>query len=112
MVNENDTYNTVTSYIGITLLGSICRSILTADRRCALGIIRGCVLATFVAWMTGTLLSNYKYDTNSIFCILGVSSFLADDILLGAVKLGTTIKDNPQAVLDYVINILTKFKSK
>lgn len=95
---------TLTSLIGISTLAAAARSVLSEDRRSLKGFFRAVVLAIFVGGITGGLVSNYNFSPAMQGSIVGLCSFVADDILLGVISLVAWFKADPSRIINVIFN--------
>jgi hypothetical protein len=99
--------NALASMGGVSVLGAISRTIITEDRRTITGFLRGLVCAIFVVYLVGCFIKDYALTDGLSNFIVGVSAFVADDILLLLLKTGRMVTRNPGAALDWLIALLT-----
>lgn len=92
---------------GIATLGAISRTVLTEDRRSFIGFTRGLACAVFVTFIVSGFIDDYHFSDGTHNMIVGVSAFLADDILLLTINLMKLVMANPAGALDWVINFLS-----
>ena len=103
MNDEARLLNTLLSLVGISTLAAASRSILTEDRRSFLGFIRGLILAAFAGTIIGLIIQNYNFSPSMQVAIVGIASFVADDLLLMILAISRTFRDNPRIVIDYFL---------
>ena len=95
--------NTLLSLIGISTLAAASRSILSEDRRSLSGFIRGFILAVFVGGIVGALIQDYDFSPATQGGIVGISAFVADDILLLIIAISGHLRKNPKMIVDFVL---------
>lgn len=100
-LNETITVATPAMLIGVA--GGAVRIIVSREHATPTGFIRGGVLACFVAVLVGGLLDDYGYEGNLKFALIGIAAFVADDILVGILRLSALLRDNPREVLDIIL---------
>lgn len=94
--------NTLLGLVGISALAATSRSILSEDRRSLAGFIRGFILAVFTGGIVGALIQDYDFSAATQGGIVGISAFVADDILLLIIALSRTIRNNPKIIMNYL----------
>lgn len=107
MTTENDAFSALSSMGGLSVLGAISRTIISAERRSFVGFCRGLVLAAFVVVLVGNLITDLSLTQGQKNIIVGLSGFLADDILLLILKMMKILTSNPGKALDWLIKFLT-----
>jgi threonine/homoserine/homoserine lactone efflux protein len=104
MADQN--IDVLTSTAGLSILAAASRSILSEDRRSLIGFLRGLVLAMFVSVMVGFILKDYKLSQEMEYAVIGLCSFIADDILMVIVSTSAAIRKNPKeafmSLLEYI----------
>lgn len=96
------------SFLGIAALAAACRSFLSEDRRSFKGWMRGIVLAVFAAYLTGSALEPYGLDPGTYKVLVGVSGFVADDILTAILKATKAMLNNPREAISTVVDAILK----
>lgn len=99
----NETLTVTTPTILLGLVGGAVRLIVSKEHATPLGFIRGGVVACSVAVLVGGLLDDYGYEGNVKFALVGIAAFVADDILVGLLRLSALLRDNPREVLDIIL---------
>jgi hypothetical protein len=112
VTNESDVINAVTSVGGMSVLGAISRTILSGDRRSIWGFMRALICASFVALIVGSFIRDYDFKPGLNNFIVGISAFLADDILMLLITIARMVSAKPTLLVDWLITFLTGFSSK
>ena len=98
-----DTIHIATPTILLGLVGGAIRIVVSKEHATPVGFMRGGLLACFVAVLTGSVLDSYNIDGNLKFAAIGVAAFIADDVLVGILRISATIRDNPREVIDLIL---------
>lgn len=98
-MDNRDDYSTLLTMASLSgILGlavGIARGIIQQKHGSVLGFVRGILASIFVAVMVSWGLVNSGLSLNTQAMIIGVCSFIADDILLGLVSLSTLLGSDP-----------------
>lgn len=97
--------NTLLGLLGISTLAAASRSILSEDRRSLRGFLRGFILAIFVGGVTGALVHDSGFSAPTQGGIVGISAFVADDILLLVINIAAHLRDNPKSAFEWITRI-------
>lgn len=97
------TLRTVGALIAISGIAALSRSILSADRRSIKGFLRGWVLAGFVGIVVGAIMKGQGYTPETMGGVVGIAAFIADDILLFLITIASTLRNNPQQIIDWLL---------
>lgn len=93
----------ILSVLGLSTLAAASRTILTEDRRTFIGFARGMVLAGFCGSLAGLLIQDYDFSMATQGGIVGISAFIADDLLLGIIAMSRKLRDDPTAFFDLIL---------
>jgi hypothetical protein len=110
MINDPD-LNALTAVGGWSILAAASRSVLSEDRRSITGFLRGLVMATFVGMMVSLIVKDYNLTPGVQGVVVGVASFVADDILLMIITASTAIRNNPREAFAKAIEFIVRGKS-
>lgn len=102
----------IAGLVGISALAAASRSILSEDRRSVTGFVRGLILACFVGGIVGLLIQHQDLSPSLQGAFVGISGFVADDILLFVINFSRKMRDDPTAVVDMMIDWIVKLRSK
>lgn len=102
-MSENSIWDTVASLGGISTLAAASRTILSEDRRSITGFLRGLVLAIFVGVLTGFAMNDYDFGPGTQGAIVGVSAFVADDILMIILAVTKNLRKDPSKLIDFIL---------
>ena len=97
---------------GWAVLAAASRSILSEDRRSFKGFLRGLVLAVFVGTMTSLAVKDYGLTPGVQGCIIGIASFIADDILMLILAIIAAIRKDPKEAILNAIEYIFRGKSE
>lgn len=95
---------TIASLVGISTVAAISRAILTPDRRSFTGFVRAIFLAIFVGAITSGILQSYTFSPGTQGAIVGLCSFVADDILLSIIALSSWFRADPSRIINIILN--------
>lgn len=95
--------NTLLSLVGISALAAASRSVLSEDRRSLAGFVRGLMLALFVGGIVGSFIQDSSFSEPAQGGIVGLSAFVADDILLLVIGIAAHLRKNPKTIIDFVL---------
>ena len=98
-----DLFKTLLALTGISTLAAASRSILSEDRRSIGGFLRGFVLAVFVGVIVGMGIQDYELSHATQGAIVGICSFVADDILMLVISVASNVAKNPKLILDIIL---------
>lgn len=99
------------SLVGISALAAASRSLLSPDRRSLPAFFRGLVLACFVGGVVGLSMQDSDLTPSIQGAVVGISGFVADDLLLALVAFTTKLREDPMAVVNAVIDWIVKFRT-
>lgn len=102
-MSENSMWDTLASLGGLSTLAAASRTILSEDRRSITGFLRGLVLAIFVGAVVGFGIQDYHFSPATQGMVVGISAFVADDILLIILSLSRTFRNKPEKILDWIL---------
>lgn len=109
MIGEK--YDALTAVGGWGILAAASRSILSEDRRSIIGFLRGLVLAIFVGIIVGLVIQDYGFTAPTQSAVVGISSFIADDILLMILAVSSAVcKDPREAFLNFIQYVFGRSK--
>lgn len=101
----------LTAVGGWSILAAASRSVLSEDRRSITGFLRGLVMAVFVGMMVSLIVKDYNLTPGVQGVVIGVASFVADDILLLIITASNAIRNNPKEALAKALEMLVRGKS-
>lgn len=107
MLEDPKNIDALSSMGGISVVAAVSRTVLSEDRRSLVGFIRGLTCAVFVTFLVSSFIDDYTLSSGMHNVIVGVTAFVADDILLLVITLMKMISTNPGSALDWIINFLT-----
>lgn len=97
---------------GWSVLAAASRAILSEDRRSVTGFFRGLVMAVFVGTMVSQLVKDYGLTPATQGAVVGIASFIADDILLFILAIVAAIRRDPKEALLNLIEYIFRGKSE
>ncbi len=96
---------------GWSILAAASRSILSVEKRSLIGFLRGFVMAVFVCELVGLLVVDNGLSPRVETAIVGISGFVADDILLLILAVSSAVRKDPkEAVLNLIEYLFGKSK--
>ena len=90
--------------LAIALLAIGARQLMASDRLTVFGIARGVFVGLFVGALVNLYLGDMDIKEGTRGAIVGVCAVLSEDFLVLAMRIGKIIRDNPQAVIEYLLN--------
>ena len=90
--------------LAIALLAIGARQLMASDRLTVFGIARGVFAGLFVGALVNLYLGDMDIKEGTRGAITGVCAVLSEDFLVLAMRIGKIIRDNPQAVIEYLLN--------
>ena len=90
--------------LAIALLAIGARQVMASDRLTVFGIARGVFAGLFVGALVNLYLGDMDIKEGTRGAIVGVCAVLSEDFLVLAMRIGKIIRDNPQAVIEYLLN--------
>jgi len=87
----------------LALAAALVRVVMTAKRMTPLGFVRGIVVSAFVAMLTGFALQEWQVAPGLKYAVIGMLAFVADDLLIGILRLGSILREDPKAFLQILI---------
>ena len=86
--------------LAIAVVAALVRMIAIAERPTLLAVVRGVLVGVFV----GAVVNLYLTDLVSVGpgargAIVGVAAILSEDLVIGLIKLGRAVRDNPELLL-------------
>lgn len=91
--------------IALALLAVGVRLLMSSDRITILGVVRGIVVGVFVGTVVGLYLSDVPdIGEGTRYAITAVSAVLAEDLIVGLMRIGKYIREHPHSIIDWFIN--------
>ena len=90
--------------LAIALLAIGARQLMASDRLTVFGIARGVFAGLFVGALVNLYLGDMDIKEGARGAIVGVCAVLSEDFLVLAMRVGKIIRDNRQAVIEYLLN--------
>ena len=94
----------------IALLVVAARALFSAKRWSLLGILRGVLLACLVAWLLPPWLDqpSLGLEADERWLFVALVAVFIEDLLVGAIKIGAAIRENPVEALKAVAAFLLR----
>lgn len=93
-------YASELALVALAVLGATARFIAVPPRASLVAYLRGCFLAIFAVWTANYFANAAGASEQLKLGLLGVSAFLADDIVFGLVTVGQRIRTDPKGLIE------------
>lgn len=93
---QDPNFDAIAQVGGWSILAAASRSILSADKRSLFGFLRGLVMAVFVCLIVSLLIVDNGLTKSVETAIIGISGFIADDILLMVLAVSNSVRKDPK----------------
>jgi len=81
--------------VALAVLAGTARFLMMPKGQSALVYLRGIIMAVLVAWIVAAATDGYGMNENYRVAVIGVCSFMADDLLRGLLLIGEKFRDDP-----------------
>lgn len=81
--------------IALAVLAGTARFLMMPKGQSALVYLRGIIMAVLVAWIVAAATDGYGMNENYRVAVIGVCSFMADDLLRGLLSAGEKFREDP-----------------
>lgn len=109
-MKNNQELDNVLSTAGITAILAffigIARTVIHEKHSNVMTFIRGIIASMVVAVLVGWSISNIGLSMTIQMAIVGICSYLADDVLLGLLVIGSLFRENPGSFLSKLLDLL------
>lgn len=90
--------------LAIALLAIGARQLMSSDRLTVFGIARGVFAGLFVGALVNLYLGDMQITEGTRGAIVGICAVLSEDILVLTMRVGKILRDNPQVIIEYLLN--------
>lgn len=94
----------------VAILAGMSRTIVSEEQRTIGGYVRAIIVAGFVGFVATQLLDDMNFGEGTKGAIVGVSAFIANDILRALLVIGASLADDPIGTITNLKSIITKGK--
>lgn len=92
--------------VALAVMGATARVLLMPPRSSLSAYLRGIFLAVCTVWVVNNIALAAGLGESYRLAVMGVAAFLADDILVGLVNLGTRIRNDPKGLIEDIKQVL------